>query len=224
MPLNLPVKIKAKIMKDYISPKVYEAKFTCPSCGAIARQQWIDSTWDLRSSSSSSNKNLIAVGTCDHCEKKSLWLSGTMLYPDTGRAPQPNPDLPQTVKPIYMEAAAISTKSPRGAAALLRLAIQVLCSELGGKGRDINADIALLVGKGLPERVQQALDIVRVTGNHAVHPGQIDVDDPEAVGNLFELINIIVEYTISMPSRISGLYAGLPETAKEQIEKRDLKP
>ena len=79
MPLNLPVKIKAKIMKDYISPKVYEAKFTCPSCGAIARQQWIDSTWDLRSSSSSSNKNLIAVGTCDHCEKKSLWLGSRLV-------------------------------------------------------------------------------------------------------------------------------------------------
>lgn len=82
-------------------------------------------------------------------------------------------------------------------------------------------DIAELVKKGLPDRVQQALDIVRVTGNNAVHPGQIDVDDAEVVANLFKLINVIAEYTISMPQRIGNLYSDLPETAINQIEKRD---
>jgi hypothetical protein len=33
-----------------------------------------------------------------------------MLYPDVGRAPQPNPDLPEPVKVLYLEAASISTK------------------------------------------------------------------------------------------------------------------
>jgi hypothetical protein len=144
-----------------------------------------------------------------------------MLYPDTGRAPQPNPDLPESVNKIYLEAAAISTKSPRGAAALLRLAIQDLCQELGEKGKNINSDIASLVKKGLPDRVQQALDIVRVTGNNAVHPGQIDVDDPNVAAHLFDLINVIAEYTISMPSRISELYSELPTSSLEQIEERD---
>jgi hypothetical protein len=147
-----------------------------------------------------------------------------MLYPDVGLAPQPNPDIPKVVKEIYLEAASISTKSPRGAAALLRLAIQLLCKELGGKGENVNADIAKLVKQeGLPERVQQALDIVRVTGNHAVHPGQIEVDDPEVVSQLFELINVIAEYTISMPSRISEKFFSLPSLAQEQIKKRDCK-
>ena len=144
-----------------------------------------------------------------------------MLYPDIGRAPQPNSDLPKPVSEIYLEAASISTKSPRGAAALLRLAVQFLCKELGEEGENINKDIAELVKKGLPERVQQALDIVRVTGNNAVHPGQIDVDDAEVVGKLFELINVITEYTISMPQRIGDIYSDLPETAISQIENRD---
>jgi hypothetical protein len=147
-----------------------------------------------------------------------------MLYPDTGRAPQPNPDLPDSVERIYLEAASISSKSPRGAAALLRLAIQILCKELGEKGENPNEDIASLVRKGLPERVQQSLDIVRVTGNHSVHPGQIDVDDPGVVAKLFELANIITEYTISMPNRVGAIYSSLPDSAKEQIEKRDKKP
>jgi hypothetical protein len=56
-----------------------------------------------------------------------------MVNPDTGTAPQPNTDLPESMKRIYTEAASISNKSPRGAAALLRLAVQVLCKELGEK-------------------------------------------------------------------------------------------
>jgi hypothetical protein len=144
-----------------------------------------------------------------------------MLYPDNGGAPSPNSDLPETVKGIYLEAASISEKSPRGAAALLRLALQELCKDLGEKGKNINTDIASLVKKGLPGRVQQALDIVRVTGNNAVHPGQIDLDGPEAVSHLFSLINVIAEYMITMPNKIGTIYNGLPEDALEQIGKRD---
>jgi hypothetical protein len=202
----------------FIAPKVYGTKFTCPNCGAIAHQEWDHRSWDLRYQD---DTNPIRVAICVHCGKGSLWLFDKMLFPDVGRAPQPNPDIPDSVKAIYLEAAAISTKSPRGAAALLRLAIQLLCKELGGKGDDINSDIALLVKQGLPDRVQQALDIVRVTGNHAVHPGQIEVDNPEVVAQLFELINVIAEYTISMPSRISAKFSGLPASAQDQIKKRD---
>jgi Domain of unknown function (DUF4145) len=206
----------------FIVPTVFGKKFTCPHCGAISLQRWEMRAWNFFHSNIP-DSSPIRVARCDHCEKFSLWLNDKMLYPDVGGAPQPNADLPESVKALYLEAAAISTKSPRGAAALLRLAIQVLCKELGGKGDNINTDIALLVGKGLPERVQQAFDIVRITGNHAVHPGQIDVDDPDVVGRLFDLINVIAEYTISMPARIGSIYGELPESAHEQIQKRDKK-
>ena len=69
--------------------------------------------------------------------------------------------------------------------------------------------------------MQQSLDIVRVTGNNAVRPGQIDTDDPEVVTKLFDLLNIIVEYMIALPKRVSGLYKGLPSNAKDSIKKRD---
>ena len=114
-------------------------------------------------------------------------------YPNRGNAPSPNPDMPEDVKIDYEEAASISTQYPRGAAALLRLAIQKLCIPLGGKGKNINEDIQTLVSNGLPITVQQALDVVRVVGNNAVHPGQINVDDQEVVGKLFSLINECVK-------------------------------
>lgn len=119
------------------------------------------------------------------------------------------------------EAASILTQSPRGAAALLRLALQKLCMHLGSKGKNINDDVADLVAKGLPVKVQQALDSVRVIGNNAVHPGQIDTDNPSVAGSLFTLVNLVTDYMISKPNEVAAIYAALPKSAIEAIEKRD---
>lgn len=163
----------------------------------------------------------LRVGTCQHCNKNTLWVIDKMFYPDSGTAPFPNPEMPESVHKLYMEATGIHTKSPRGAAALLRLSIQLLAKELGESGKNINKDIGSLVKKGLPEIVQQSLDIVRVTGNDAVHPGQIDTDNPETVSQLFDLVNIIVEYMIALPKRVSGIYIGLPTEKVKGITERD---
>jgi hypothetical protein len=92
---------------------------------------------------------------------------------------------------------------------------------LGEAGENINTDIASLVRKGLPVQVQQALDVVRVTGNNAVHPGQIDANDSDVAEQLFPLVNLIVEYQISLPARINEMYEALPEGAREAISRRD---
>jgi hypothetical protein len=47
------------------------------------------------------------------------------------------------------------------------------------------------------------------------------MDSGEAVSQLFVLVNLIGEYMISMPKRVSDLYDGLPQIARDQIEKRD---
>jgi len=113
-------------------------------------------------------------------------------------------------------------KSPRGAAALLRLCIQKLCMELGEKGKDLNTDIKNLVAKGLPEGVQKSLDIVRVIGNESVHPGQIDLrDDMETAKVLFKLVNLIAEKMITEPKEVEEIYNILPEEKRQQIKKRD---
>jgi len=145
-----------------------------------------------------------------------------MVFPLTGGAPLANPDMPDEVKKDYEEARSIVSSSPRAAAALLRLAIQKLCKHLGEKGKDLNTDIANLVKKGLRSKVQRALDVVRVIGNNAVHPGEIDIrDDEETARKLFTLVNIIVYSMISEKKEIEGLYEKLPETAKKQIKQRN---
>lgn len=105
---------------------------------------------------------------------------------------------------------------------MLRLAIQKLCEELGEKGEHINADIASLVSKGLPLEIQQALDIVRVVGNNAVHPGEINLNDtPEIASKLFELINVIANVMITQKKEIKELFESLPDSQIEAIERRD---
>ena len=206
----------------YIQPQVLEKSFTCPNCGVLSKQNWRWSTWTLDTGYQINYiENKIRIAHCDHCHQPSLWIEEKMYYPETGSAPFPNSEMPESVKKIYLEAASITSKSPKGAAALLRLAIQILCKELGEKGENINTDIKEMVKKGLPTIVQQSLDIVRVTGNDAVHPGQIDTDDIYIVNRLFELINVIVEYMIALPKKVSGIYETLPESKKEGIEKRD---
>lgn len=207
----------------YIQPTVQAISFTCPHCGAIAKQDWWIKNWQGNPYHYSENvKNYaIRVGKCHSCQENSLWINDKMYYPDTGNAPFPNPEMPKEVLKLYNEAASIQSKSPRGAAALLRLALQILCKELGESGKNINNDIASLVKKGLPDIVQQSLDIVRVTGNDAVHPGQIDTDSQETVHQLFDLTNVIIEYMIALPKKVSGIYSSLPSDKIKGIEERD---
>lgn len=206
----------------YIAPKSGLKSFTCPHCGVLARHYHWTNAGDLDGSSYDDfENNPVRVSKCEHCEKICLWYYDQMVYPNRGNAPVPNPDIPEDVKKDYEEAASIYTQSPRGAAALLRLAIQKLCVDLGGKGKNINEDIKELVKKGLPEQIQKSLDIVRVIGNNAVHPGQIDVDDAEGAGKLFILLNLITDYMISMPGKVDAMFSELPDSAKEQIEKRN---
>ena len=145
-----------------------------------------------------------------------------MIYPDTGEAPMPNNDLPEDIKADYEEARTILNKSPRGAAALLRLCIQKLCKHLGESGKDINKDIGNLVKKGLPLKVQQSLDIVRVIGNDSVHPGQMDLtDDVETATKLFVLTNFITDVMITQPKEVDKLFNSLPKNKLDGIADRD---
>jgi hypothetical protein len=134
----------------------------------------------------------------------------------------PHADLPEDIRHDFEEARSIITRSPRGAAALFRLCVQKLCAHLGESGKNINQDIAALVKKGLNPLVQKSLDAVRVIGNEAVHPGELDLrDDPETAAQLAKLINFIVDAMITQPKQIDLIYGSLPADKREQIEKRD---
>lgn len=211
----------------YIKPEKEKESFTCPFCHTLSTFSWNHMCFqeDINYCISSNEPNKdVYIGRCLNCRNKVLWIDDNYVYPDI-QPLEPNPEMPNSVLQLYNEAGLIFNKSPRAACALLRLAIEKLCNELGECNGNIDKDIANLVRKGLPVDIQQALDIVRVVGNKAVHPGQIsfDVDSIEEVNILFNIINVIVERLISEPNRLDYLYNQLPESIRQNIIKRDNK-
>lgn len=202
--------------------------FNCPYCGAYANQYW-EPVGKYRAGTTHTAPRYTGIipnmdaAKCSHCSEHSLWLKEAMIYPFGGAAPLPNPDMPDDVRQDYEEARSILSISPRGAAALLRLAVQRLCKHLGQPGENINADIAALVREGLPVSLQKALDSLRVAGNNAVHSGQLDIyDTPEVASRLFGLLNIIVDNQITQPRAIAELYdTTVPPETQEHITRRD---
>ena len=203
----------------YENPEFNKTAFNCPFCSAFSKQVWCDASFYSGSFQWLDNTKICF---CSHCNRFSIWLHSKMIYPDFAGIEPPNEDLNDDIKNDYEEAVSILQKSPRGAAALLRLCIQKLCKELGEDGKNINTDIKNLVAKGLPKGVQKSLDIVRVVGNDAVHPGQIDLsDDMETAKVLFKLVNLIAEKMITEPKEVEEIYNIIPEEKRQQIEERD---
>ena len=201
----------------FVPPSCRAKAFNCPNCGAFAHQGWLNASEAVRGYYGLSPRNYILLADCAHCKKQSIWVNDKMLAPDSGAVDMPNEDLSDEIKADYLEAASVLQKSPRAAAALLRLALHKLCKQLGGKGKQIQEDIDLLVEKGLTEPVLDAMDSVRIIGNEAVHPGQIDIrDNPETAATLFRLINFIAEKTLTEPKEVAAFYGDLPDSKKRK--------
>ncbi len=227
--------------EEYYPPTHGQEKFHCPHCNVYAKQRWshlgaVGDAYTTRgqygATYQSNVYNLtISTGTlpedwsisfCEHCSNVVIWKEELIIYPKQIQVSQPNTDLSTEIQKDYLEAANVLRESPRSAAAILRLALQKLCQQLGEKGENINDDIASLVKKGLNPAIQKSLDSLRITGNNALHPGELDLtEDVERVLQLFKLLNFIAEKMLTEPKEINSFYDQLPEGAKEAVIKRD---
>ena len=207
-------------------PEVNKNAFICPHCGVFAQMRW----------EHSKNNEYIPipknycfhVGTCTNCGNVTIWNYDKMIEPATSNVVPPSIDMPIKVKELYNEARDIVNKSPRGAAALLRLALDKLCDEICvdcKKKKKIDDKISILVAQGLTDKLQKAFDFVRITGNDAVHElGLINIqDNPEIANTLFALLNFIAEKMITENKQIDNLYNLIPETRRDKIEERNKK-
>lgn len=209
---------------QYISPEINIKAFNCAHCHVYSHQGW----FFLRGAEFTEGfgKQLVdesfKVSYCERCGGKTIWYGNNIIFPQNSMVEPPNPDMPEDIINDYNEAGNVLNLSPRSSAALLRLAIQKLCKFLGEPGKDINSDIKNMVSKGLPSKVQEALDSVRVIGNESVHPGELNLNDNKEIANkLFKLVNFIVTKLITEPKEIDELYSSLPKSKLEGIKKRD---
>lgn len=200
--------------------------FTCPVCGVHANQRWYGHLWSrgLGNAGPPLVVKLVdlRVSTCTSCGKYTLWKGETQIHPRGSEAPAPSENLSRDVLADFEEARMVLATSPRASAALLRLAIQKMCILLGKPGENLNDDIGALVQEGLPRTLQQALDTVRVIGNNAVHPGQVDLrDDKELALALFRNVNLFADWMIGQPHQVAAAYARIPAGARQAVDRRD---
>lgn len=224
--------VGAMSKSEFFPPVFGKGEYHCPHCNVYAKQFYAH----LHGTSQSDPSSIVfrhdkfnetlpkewVVTKCQRCQNVVFWHGVNMIYPRKMIAPLPNSDMDDQIKADYIEAGTVFSDSPRAAAALLRLALQKLCKQLGEKGENINEDIKKLVGKGLNPLVQKSLDALRITGNNAVHPGEINLEEePEKVRKLFELLNFIANKMITEPREIESFYSALPEGARDAVKKRD---
>lgn len=167
--------------------------------------------------------NNLSAARCAHCKNLSVWINNDMVFPHGGEVPA-HEDMPEDVKTTFSEAAKILSASPRASAALSRLALQQLCVALGCQKKTLDEKIGELVAKGLSKEIEMMLDSVRVIGNNAVHPGEIDLRDGHDTARfLLECMNRICQRLITEKREVEDLYEMLPEGARSAIERRNAK-
>ena len=212
----------------YYQPEYESENFHCAHCGVYASQYWgylhMIRMTSVAHTSQQSLSDKFATSLCSHCRDWSIWVEESLVYPAQITVEDPNDDMPDEVKKLYRESAQILSISPRAAAALLRLGLQILLGTVGGDGKNINDDIGKIVALGAEPETQKALDILRAFGNNGAHPGEIKLDeDPDLVNKMYGLMNYVTDRLITQKNQINELFEGLPEGIKNQIKSRDSK-
>ena len=139
------------------------------------------------------------------------------MYPEAQVVEDANEDLADDIKKDHNEAASILSRSPKSAAALLRMATEKLCQQLVGEDGEkasLAENIEKLKEKGMLEpSIVDMMETLRLAGNNAVHPGGFfDDEDNHAIATkLFGLINQIAKEAITIPRERKQLHDQVKE-------------
>lgn len=213
-------------MVDYVQPEAKKDTFHCPHCGSFSDQSWTYlrvNKYDERIRRYVViQQDSFNIGCCRRCADVTIWKDNLMIFPFTGNAPLPNPDMSSDIKRDYLEARDIVTRSPRSACVLLRLCVEKMCDEKNATGSTLNEKIGVLVRQGLDDKIKNALDSVRVIGGQAVHPLTMDLeDDTKTATALFKIVNYISDWAHTREKTIQSVFDSLPDEKKKAIRDRD---
>lgn len=224
-------------MEKYVKPTFGAEAFNCPHCGVYSAMQWNG----FYNRGGYSDKEVEGYSffnsSCFHCNKQMIWYvkdeQARVFFPrEVAIAPEKN--MPDKVREIYEEASLVLGDSPRASCALLRLALQELMRYLkdnvegydGLKIENLNQDIKEVINIGNfhqaeKETIEEAMNSVRLIGNSAVHPSELDINDnPEIANILFEMINFIVGEIITKPKELQEKLNKIKKTIEISKDKK----
>lgn len=166
---------------------------------------------------------------CSNCERPTVWRAAQMIYPQSRLGPNPHADMPVEVRALYEESRVVAGVSRRAGAALARATVERLIKTLDPDAPK-NAKLDQRIERIRPQltpQTAQLLDVLRVTGNGALHvddePGELvvmaldDEEGPALLELLLETANDLVEEMIARPTTVGGLWQRLPEGVRNRI-------
>jgi hypothetical protein len=127
------------------------------------------------------------------------------------------PEIPEKLRSVFNEAAAVLALSPKASAALSRrLLQQVLRDTFHLKHQDLSKEIEEFINRpGVPTELRDAIDAIRNIGNFAAHPNKdkntgdiCDVESGEAEWCL-DVLESLFDYGYIQPARMATKKAQL---------------
>ena len=202
---------------NYINPHFNEEAFNCPHCKVYAKMQW--QVFYVSHNYHQVEGYSFFRSTCYHCKRNMIWYikdEKPKIFFPREVAIYPEENMPENIREIYEEASMVLGDSHRAACALLRLALQELMKYLKEniegynelKIENLNQAIEEVIKIGnfyqaQKETLKKAMDSVRLIGNRAVHPSELDINDNSEIANiLFEMLNFIVGEIITKPKEM----------------------
>ena len=204
-------------------PKLGEASFACPFCGAFAQQSSHVSTlscyfeaaygYPKRSEKQSSDYQFTK---CQVCSKEAIWEDEKLIYPMYEARGTDLDSVPDHLKNDYIEAYKVLQLSPKASATLSRRCLQGILRDQGISKRTLSQEIDEVIANGnLPDALRNNVDAIRNVGNFAAHPskdqvtGEIaEVENGEAEWNL-EVIEGLFDFYYTQPAKNATRKAAL---------------
>lgn len=174
------------------------------------------------------------MSECLSCEHRTVWRHDVIIYPLVSPAPTASADMPDEVRPLYEEAAAVAAVSPRAGAALARATLERLLKRLdpdAPKKSQLD-DFIVRVLPHVNVATGKLLTLIRHVGNKSLHvedvPDEAIVlllsdEDADILGVLFQTINDVVEELITRPNQADLLYEAVPATVRAAAEAKAAK-
>lgn len=208
----------------YKQPKLNENSFTCPYCKIETGHQFVsdklvrhyqNAYYEFYAVTHISRAEIkkelkLSISTCAKCKQIEIWINDDMVYPKIEEfGPEATEDMPELVKGTFNEARKVFGVSVRAAAALLRLAIEQYCEEMGYRSkRNLSENLKDMINEeNLSNEFEESCKYIRLIGNDAVHPRELSIsEDEEAVLFMFELLNQLVEEMITNKNKRERLF------------------
>ncbi len=194
----------------YEPPKYNEKTFTCPFCHRTSMHRF------QRVNSPFTKEHICNVSQLlyDKCNGHMLLdIEGNNIYLKISTAPAVGEEFSANIQEIIEEARLVFDASPRAALALLRVALEHICTDKGFKNGYLKGRLENLIkDKQLSQEIIDDLTLIKALGDDSVHAIPIIEGDTKELATLaFNLVANIGDTLYTQPNRRKSLLAQLKD-------------